>query len=126
MKTIATISAAPTVAMFFTAVNHPLVQLSAIMAVMVMSVRVAGRADRLGRKFFRQVDEACNPPPRRHRVFPFVALALVIVSGGCRPTAPPRTPVPIAALAEVEALDCGGRSCAIIEVAGATMITVTE
>ena len=107
-------------AVFFTAVDHPLVQLAAILAVMILSVRIAGRA---GRRFFRQLDDACNPSPRRYRVWPFVAVALV--AGGCRPE-PTRTPEPIAALAEVETLDCGGRSCAVTEVGGATMITVLE
>jgi hypothetical protein len=130
MKPIATISAAFTAAvlafaMFFCAVDHPLLQLAAILGVMVLAVRIAGRAEQRGRRFFRQLDEACNPAPRRHRVWPFVALALVTLSG-CRPELT-RIPEPVAALAEVETLDCGGaRGCAITDVAGATMITVLE
>ena len=62
---------------------------------------------------------------RRRRRARFWLMTFMSIGGGCRPDATV-SPEPIAALAEVDTLDCGGRSCAVTEVAGSTLITVTE
>lgn len=118
MKIIAAVLAVPAFAYLFAATSYPgpVFLLTMLVGLLAVSQR--------GRRIARGIDGYFNASPRRHRVWPFVAL--VLVAGGCRPDAPPRAPEPVIALAEVQTLDCGGRSCAIIEVAGATMITVLE
>lgn len=118
MKLLAAVLAIPAFALVFSATSYP-----GPTFLLIMLLGVIGVAWR-GRMIARGVDEFCNPSPRRRRVFPFVALLLI--AGGCRQVAPPRAPEPVVALAEVETLDCGGRSCAVTEVAGATLITVSE
>ena len=118
MKLLAAVLAVPALAVMYSATDHPGAVFTLVMLLGVLAVA------RRGRRIANGVDGFCNPSPRRFRVFPFVALALI--AGGCRPVAAPRSPEPVIALAEVETLDCGGRSCAVTEVAGATMITVIE
>lgn len=118
MKLLAAVLAVPALAVVFSMTSYP-----GPTFLLIMLLGVLGVAWR-GRRIARGVDEFFNTSPRRWRVFPFVALALV--AGGCRPAAPLRAPEPAVALAEVETLDCGARVCAVTEVAGATMITVLE
>ena len=120
MKFLAAVLSIPALAVLYSATEHPGAVFSLVMLLGVLAVAWRGR------RIARGVDGFCNPGPRRFRVFPFVALALVAIGGGCRPAAPLRAPAPVAALAEVETLDCGARACAITEVGGATMITVLE
>lgn len=123
MKLLAAIPAAVLAfALFFSVVEHPLLRIAAILLLAVAAIGYATK----GRRFFRQLDELTSSRPRRYRVFPFVGLALVAGAGGCRPEPQLRAPEPVAALAEVETLDCGARACAVTEVGGATMITVLE
>jgi hypothetical protein len=118
MKLLAAVLAVPAFALIFAATSYPGLVFGLTMLLGVLAVAWRGR------RIARGADSLFNPSPRRHRVFPFVALALV--AGGCRPAAPPLAPEPIAALAEVETLDCGAQACAVTEVGGATMITVLE
>ena len=118
MKLLAAVLAVPAFAVLFAATSYPGPVFLLVMLLGVLAVAARGR------RIANGIDGLFNPSPRRHRVWPFVAL--VLVAGGCRPAAPPRTPEPVIALAEVETLDCGATTCAIIEVAGATLITVIE
>lgn len=115
----AAVLAVPAFAYLFAATSYPGPVFLLTMLVGLLAV------SRRGRRIARGVDGWLNPSPRRHRVWPFVVLALSSAVG-CRHAAPPRAPEPVAALAEVQTLDCGARACAMIEVAGATMITVLE
>ena len=104
-------------ALYFSTVQHPLACLAGVVLVMLAAPRLA-RA----RRVLQRLDDAMAPRARRAPPgWPFIGA--LVLGVGCRSTVPPRPPV---ALAEVETLECGGRVCAVTEVAGATMITVTE
>jgi hypothetical protein len=109
----------PAFALFFSIVQHPGLCLAGVVLTMValLTLRSVGH----GRRFFRSLDEACAPYPRRHGVWPFVGL---LVLAACRSAAPAIPPT--AGLAEVATLECGARVCAVTEVAGVTMVTVAE
>lgn len=109
-------------ALFFSVVEHPLLRIAGILiACFVAVLPFSG----VGRWIARRVDDACNRRPRRRSGVRLLAV-LLLAASACRPSAPSRAPEPVAALAEVETLDCGARACAVTEVAGATMITILE
>lgn len=60
---------------------------------------------------------------RKRRLRAAVACSAAILASACAPKIePPRTPEP----AQVKRLDCGGKTCAITESAGVTVIWVSE
>lgn len=110
-------------ALFFSVVEHPLLRIAGFIVACGLTLGLFP----CGARETRWLDEVTSSRPRRApRGWPFLALALVLAAGGCRPEAATVVPEPAVALAEVDTLDCGGRSCAVTEVAGVTLITVTE